>query len=494
VTFKFHSRIILVLLVTLVAACQLTRPAEVLKFEITLNPEGRTPLAAEAEVELSRPCRVDSIIINGAQTPLNLTEINEKHRVPILGLKPENEAKVQLQFVDETGQTFTTPEQSIKTAPLPPDFPTLKVVKSQAERDHRYQLFYASQWKTVDDIPKQGYLIVTNSDTEVVWYQHFETLMNEIRLNEKGHLVILDLWHLRITEQDLLGRVVRSYQANDLKPSDEGGIPVATETFHHDFVQDSSKDLLWTLGTKIQGDSLDDLLLSIDANGQIQSSLSFMDMLDAKRRIYRPDRSLWENFYEQKHYDWGHANSLVFDESMQRALVSLRHQDAVVEFQVESGQVEWILAPPEGWSEPYRKYLLKPQGEFEWPRRQHAAKWSRRGTLLLFDNGHEESRAVEFEIDRKAKTVRQVWEFRGEEPFRSRFLCDVDEVPDSGNIIVTDGGRQTEESQYWARILEVTHDEKPQIVHEFHVTWPQGQGCTIYRSDQFSSFYSAASR
>jgi len=469
--------------------CRGSRPAQVVGFEVTLDPEGRTPLAAEARLESSLPCRVLSLAIDGVETGLEFPEFQAVQTVRILGLKADADQRVQLQLLDEAGHKVWTPEVSVKTAPLPNDFPTLKVVTQQSDRDSRFLMFFVAQRTTGAKVPKLGYLMILDSHANVVWYQKFDSLLNEVRLDPKGHLVIMDLWNLQIIEQDLLGRELRVFQADLLKTENEGGIRVRTDTFHHDFQKDPSTGLLWTLGTRVRGDALDDLILSIDSQGQIQRSLSLMEILDPERRIYRSKMSLWDNLYREHYYDWGHANSLVLDESRKSALVSLRHQDAIVEVGLEQGDLKWILAPPEGWSEPFQKYLLRPLGEFQWPRRQHAAQWTSKGTLLLYDNGLKESRAVEFEIDPKARTCRQIWEFRDEQPFRSRFLCDVDEVPGSDNVIVTDGGRQTKEGQYWARILEVTRSTPSEKVFEIQIHFPQGEGCTIYRSDQFSSLY-----
>ena len=103
-------------------------------------------------------------------------------------------------------------------------------------------------------------------------------------------------------------------------------------------------------------------------------------------------------------------------------IVSVRHQDAVIKLSRETGELVWILGTHAGWGDRWKAYLLNPVGEFEWPYHQHAARTTRDGLLLLFDNGNDRawppetrtpdkeaySRAVEFKIDEEQGTVEQV--------------------------------------------------------------------------------------
>ena len=59
--------------------------------------------------------------------------------------------------------------------------------------------------------------------------------------------------------------------------------------------------------------------------------------------------------------DWAHANSIFYDASDDSIVLSFRHQDAVVKFSRESGELIWILGTHEGWKDPWKPYLLEPQ-------------------------------------------------------------------------------------------------------------------------------------
>ncbi|MEZ5396872.1 MAG: aryl-sulfate sulfotransferase [Bryobacterales bacterium] len=140
-----------------------------------------------------------------------------------------------------------------------------------------------------------------------------------------------------------------------------------------------------------------------------------------------------------------------------------------------------------------------------------------RGTLLLYDNGNframppkkrmdvseSYSRAVEYAIDAKAMTAAQVWRYggKGQEHFYSPFISEADSLPNTGNILITDGGRLRDKQgrqseliigdRHWARVIEVTHADPPQKVFELTVdTGADGSmGWAIYRSDRLSGLY-----
>jgi hypothetical protein len=94
--------------------------------------------------------------------------------------------------------------------------------------------------------------------------------------------------------------------------------------------------------------------------------------------------------------------------------------------------------------------------------------------------------------------VRQVWSYGGPQdpspPFYSFFLGDADALPVTGNVLVTDGGRQVSASDptRWARVVEVTHTAPPQVVFEVEIRDTTGMppvGYSVYRSQRVPSLY-----
>jgi hypothetical protein len=79
------------------------------------------------------------------------------------------------------------------------------------------------------------------------------------------------------------------------------------------------------------------------------------------------------------------------------------------------------------------------------------------------------SRAVEYEIDEHARTVRQTWAYgSASAPWYSFFQGGVSPLPKTGNVLVNDGGKQVSPTirQGFARLLEVTRTSQPEIVFE----------------------------
>ena len=113
------------------------------------------------------------------------------------------------------------------------------------------------------------------------------------------------------------------------------------------------------------------------------------------------------------------------------------------------------------------------------------------------------SRAVEYMIDGQEMTVRQLWDYGPEqEMFYSPFICEADPLPETGNVLITDGGRIRDEvgqqsgeivgGQHWARVVEVTGSAQSEKVFEIIVDSAPGAediGWAVYRSERLTSLY-----
>lgn len=90
-------------------------------------------------------------------------------------------------------------------------------------------------------------------------------------------------------------------------------------------------------------------------------------------------------------------------------LVSMRNASQVVKIDVATGNVLWRL----GGKRNEFAFVGDPLGGFS---RQHGIRRLPNGNIILFDNGNDHtppvSRAVEYQLDEKAKTARMVWEYR----------------------------------------------------------------------------------
>jgi len=184
---------------------------------------------------------------------------------------------------------------------------------------------------------------------------------------------------------------------------------------------------------------------------------------------------------------------------------------------LETGELQWLMGDPSGWQEPWASKLLTPKGDVAWTYHQHGIDPTPDGTWLIFDNGSERaippdpempleerfSRVVEYRVDEEEGTVEQVWVYGPEQEwFMSPFISDADFLPETGNVLITDGGRFVDQDgnqqrtfggRNWARVLEVTRDEAKEKLWELVIDDPS-RGYSIYRAQRFVSLYPSLDR
>ena len=131
----------------------------------------------------------------------------------------------------------------------------------------------------------------------------------------------------------------------------------------------------------------------------------------------------------------------------------------MINFDYDTGELNWIIGDPEGWGEEWRRYFFKniTKGDFDWQYEQHAAMILPNGDVFLFDNGTyrskneatrvppEEnfSRGVIYRIDTDKMEIQQVWQY-GEKraEFYSPYICNVDYYGE-GHYMIHSGGIAT---------------------------------------------------
>lgn len=224
-----------------------------------------------------------------------------------------------------------------------------------------------------------------------------------------------------------------------------------------------------------------DLVYEVSPAGHVVNQWSILDILDPYRLSYGSCSVYWHERGIPDSFDWCHANAATYDSGDDSIIVSLRTQDCIIKFERASGQLKWILGDHGNWRAPWCDKLLKPEGEFEWQYHQHDCSVTANGNVLCFDNGNfravpfgkkmkaedSYSRAVEYAIDEKTMTVRQVWSY-GAGPGERLFSCYQSgalRLPKTGNTLITYGGvskidgkptYNNHSSYTHARIIEVT--------------------------------------
>jgi hypothetical protein len=94
--------------------------------------------------------------------------------------------------------------------------------------------------------------------------------------------------------------------------------------------------------------------------------------------------------------------------------------------------------------------------------------------------------------------VEEIWSYGpDQEHFVSPFISDADHLPETGNVLIADGGRfkdsegkpmNTFGGHQWARILEVTYGEDTRKIWELVIYDPEVR-YSMYRAQRFRSLY-----
>jgi arylsulfate sulfotransferase len=214
------------------------------------------------------------------------------------------------------------------------------------------------------------------------------------------------------------------------------------------------------------------------------------------------------------------VNAVIYDNSDNTIIVSGRTQ-GVVKLD-ENNKVVWILGNHKGWGVAgdganLNNYLLQPldsrnrpitnqsildgdtnHPDFEWPWYQHAPLLMPNGHLMLFDNGGfnrnfsgsgNYSRAVEYDIDDKKKTVKQIWEYgksRGTSTF-APIVSDVDflKTPNHDHVIFSPGS--VNNSSIYGKVIELDYTTK-NILFEATLTSPRSTRVTFHRTERLNLY------
>jgi arylsulfate sulfotransferase len=521
---------------------------------LTLNPTGKTPLAAVVKLATDLPARVTLEVNDGKQSrTLEFAEFRTDFSLPVLGLKPDKAYSIKTTLTDENNrQLAVTPSLQVATAPLPDDFPDIKILVSKpalmepgytmmarfiragGDREitlagfgtglsKRMLLDWTCQvvdWaRECKSETASTYTIIVDNRGEVVWYSTLGGVNNY--LLPDGTLLYRD--ESDIVKIDMLGNELWRITANDPGTGlTHEMIPTAEGTFLSVTIQQATIADFPTSETVANAPRKtarveDNPIVEFDRNGKLLHIWPLVLRLDTNRIGYnslnqRPPA------YHPLGYDWAHVNAVIEDTRDDSIIMSLRHQDALVKFSRSTGKLKWILGTHANWSEAFRPFLLTPVGEpFEWQYHQHSPTITPAGTILLFDNGNfraspfdgktkipdsrNYSRAVEYAVDEQNMEVRQVWEYGKdiEKPLFSGHISDANWMKTTGNVLITFGGTSFTGGvasadlglgEVSTRIIEVTHETPAKRVFDMLVYDPAPHArLQVFRSERIPDLY-----
>lgn len=414
------------------------------------------------------------------------------HRVLLGGMRPDTEHMVSVVATDTVRRSRSV-ELVHRTEALPAEFPTLVPQADPLAMEPGLTMLGIGPFLTMID----------HTGT-VRWAAEGPGVLHELTMTSRG-TVLYQLGKQGWVEMSLSGAVIREYVAGAARPA-ENRVVVPLPTVHHDALEMPNGNWLVlsaerrfvegypTSETDPDAEPQDawiagDVVAEVDEAGVVVRTWSVFDALDPLRIGYGSvDSDYWDGYFGGPSRDWSHGNAVWYDSDREEVLVSLRHQDAVVAFEYDSGELSWILAPDENWPESLRPYLLeRARPELVVPYHQHGAKIATTGELVLFDNGNHRtsppvvgvppletaSRGVAIAIDHEQGTWDTTADYGSslQPPLFSGSLGDADLLEQTGNMLVTFGNVRNPGFP-GAIIREVTRDEPPVVVFDLSLPAP----------------------
>jgi arylsulfate sulfotransferase len=296
----------------------------------------------------------------------------------------------------------------------------------------------------------------------------------------------------------MLGNQVRKVTSTQL----------GTVAVHHECYEMPNGNLL-TLGHELRmiggypGDEtynvVGDEILEFTWDGTVINRISLFDVLDPYRVLPGFDAPIQDDLFGVPTKDWTHANAVIYDESDDTYIVSVRHQDIVAKID-RAGQLVWVIgedvaetAGDDAW--PFVQLV----GPGSYPNHQHAPELTPLGTILMYDNANSThmSRPVEFLVDEMNLTMTQEWEWFDPEqdpPVYAHFIGDADYQP-GGTVLVDHAGQDVDPlvedtSTTFTHMVEVDHatDEKvwEVVIRDYSDPPARTSG---YRAERLPSLY-----
>ena len=507
------------------------------------NPNPTVPQAAVLSLTTDEPARL-TINFNDGERSWSVTPseaLITDHNVPVIGMRAGLLHTITASLQDSDGNETLSEGMTFETPPLPETFPSpvVSVHNPDAMQPGVTVFNINGRWGPTGASEPANFspAIIVDDAGEIIWYYLPDIhRVHDIRRLENGNFAY-EVWPGTdgMLEIDMLGNVLNHWQfSGTVKEVHEGSIPVATDTFHHDYVELPTGNFLlmssenrviddWPANYELDGQTeqanvIGDVIIEMTRAGDVIREWKLHDILDPYRLGYNSRREdYWANHYDGVIdgivFDWTHGNAIIYEEEDNSFVMSVPYQDAVIKVSMETGELVWILGNHDNWNEPWSDKLLMPVGDVGWSYKHHAISHTENGTYILFDNcvarssppdarmslEDSYSRAVEYAVNEETMEVEQVCVYGpDDEHFYGRYLGDIDWHPDSDTILINIGGRETNAdgvnappgmgTQRWASLIEVTHEQPAQKVWQMDLK-QDDSNWAIYRADRIPSVY-----
>lgn len=393
---------------------------------VKVNPYETSPLTALVIFQTSQKAKV-TYTVEGKTSKTSITNTvntgyTTKHQVPIVGLYAnyENTVKVTVKYKDGTTQTTTL---KMKTGSLPKYLSQDNIEVTKNDKD-KMQIG-KNELTVINRTTKQPYAV--DADGQIRWYStHWS--QHTIEQLKNGHILLQTKLndsskaYNYLLEQDYLGRVYKEYKFNSSAGNKEQkGYPATV--IHHDVTEMPNGDLIATVNDGSDKYVEDTIVQISHKTGKIVKVIDLKRILPAKMYLEYKKKT------DSGQYDWLHVNAVDYDTTDGGLLISARNQDLIMKLDYKTEKIEWIYCNKKKseWPLKYRNKLLTPANkQTAYTGGQHGlyvlSNDGQKERILLYDNNiavtngdkdtsGQYSQAIEYVIDTKKKTIKQVWDY-----------------------------------------------------------------------------------
>lgn len=448
---------------------------------VKLNPYLIAPLTALIYFKTPEAVEV-TVLVKGKEKAGDMSFTFPKaseHYLPVYGLYPGQDNQVEISLSNGSKKSLI-----IKTEQAPDGVHLPSSINTTAEYMAGNVMFVSPT--------SPGNTAAYDYKGDVRWYGTLNFAFDLKRVKNGRILIgtqrlLMPPYHTTgIFEMGMIGKIYKEYRL-------PGG-------YHHDQFEMEDGNLLILTQDPPRG-TVEDMCVLVDRkSGKILKTWDFQ-------------KNLPQNVGgsgSQDAHDWFHNNSVWYDKKTNSLTFSGRHQDAIINLDYDSGELNWVIGDPETWPEDIvKKYFFKPVGDlskFDWQYEQHAAMILPNGDVMCFDNGHWRSkvkekyleakdnfsRGVIWRIDTDKMEIQQVWQYgkeRGAE-FFSTYICNCEYYGDR-HYMVHSGGTGTFKGEAYNRPATQIRGEDEKYVWLESITVELKDDKLVYEMKIPANYYRA---
>ena len=336
---------------------------------VILNPYGNSPLTALIVFQ-TKDLTTTTVTIKGKDGSSDITHTftpAKVHILPIYGLYPDYENKV---IISASG---ITKEITIKTDKLPDDFTK---VTNLNNNDYKTTEFY---FTTPEEA---GYTAAYDVDGNVRWYLIGDYKWDIQRLNN-GHILVSSdkilkkSYSVGLIEMDLLGKVYYEY--------------VVPGGYHHDAYELNNGNLLLA-SNRTSGNTIEDYAVEIDrATGNIVKTIDLNKILPGKHEK-----------------NWFKMDAINYDINTNSITVSGYNSNMIVNLDYNNLNINWIIADKDKVSKEYKPYLLKADGNVDYPNKPESINILDDNSLIFSSSKDNKKHLLTYKIDYSNRSFKQI--------------------------------------------------------------------------------------